>query len=103
MKEYSILIIHDGGSPYYLKNYNTFESCFEALKNIISLEKERGRRYFVDNDFYKNEFQFLGYDKIKYLCIKEREISEWKTLTQENKNKNSKDKNKKVVNILNYF
>lgn len=82
---------------------NCSRSKTKIIKCIISLEKERGRRYFVDNDFYKNEFQFLGYDKIKYLCIKEREISEWKTLTQENKNKNSKDKNKKVVNILNYF
>lgn len=103
MKEYSILIIHDGGCPYYLKNFNTFESCFEALENIISLEKERGRRYFVDNDYFENDYKFCGYENLKYISIKVREVTEWENFSKDNKIKNPNDKNKKVVNILNYF
>lgn len=103
MIEYSILIIQNGGKPYYLKNYNTFESCFEALENMISLEKERGRLFFVDNDFYPNEFKFVGYENIKYFCIKSREVTEWKKINT-NDYSNTKDKkNCKVINILNYF
>ena len=36
MKEYSILIICNGGCPYSLGSYPTFSSAKMALMNIIS-------------------------------------------------------------------
>ena len=103
MKEYSILIINNGGHPYYLQNYKTLEECKAQVNNIVSLEKERGRLYFVDNDYFENDYKFCGYENLKYISIKVREVTEWENFSKDNKIKNPNDKNKKVVNILNYF
>ena len=40
---------------------------------MIFLEEERQRQYFVDNKFSKNKYNITT--KLKYFCIKEREVS----------------------------
>lgn len=39
------------------------------------MEQERGRPYYVNNDFFKNEY--TQNVKCKYFCIKERNVSNW--------------------------
>ncbi len=56
---------------------------------MIQLEEERQRPYFVDNDFYKNKYSMAG--KLKYFCIKVREVTEWENYTEEKvKNEDNK-------------
>ena len=62
--------------------------------NIISVEEERGRFYYVDNDFYDNKYppNMFG----KYFGIMERNVTEWikhKSVAA----KDSKDKNNKII------
>lgn len=51
------------------------------LLECIELEKERGRPYFVENEFYKNEY--VRGVRGKYFSIKVREISPWLTCNGE--------------------
>lgn len=90
MKEYCIYCIWNGGKPFIQGTYKTLERAKDCLYDMISLEEERGRQYFVDNDFYQNKYCYVG--RLKYYCIKEREITEWKKYSEEeidieNKNK----------------
>ena len=69
------MCIYKGGTPFY---FDSFYSIYEAkskLYDIISLEQERGRPYYVNNDFFKNEY--TQNVKGKYFCIKERNVSKW--------------------------
>lgn len=75
MQEYTIKIICNGGTPYYLNNYKTFNDAYVHLLDMISLEEERGRQYYVDNSFFKNKYQYVG--KLKYFKIFVRDVSEW--------------------------
>lgn len=92
-KEYSILCIYNRGKPFILKEFNNLESAKLKLYEMIKLEEERLRPYFVDNDFYKNKYN-IGLQGSKYFCIQEREITEWKKYTM---NKNIKKYNDNVV------
>lgn len=74
-KEYSILCIYNGGKPFYLGSYSSIHEAKVKLYDIISLEQERGRPYYVNNDFFKNEY--TQNVKCKYFCIKERNVSNW--------------------------
>ena len=67
--------------------HKNIESAKFAVSDIVSLEEERGRHYFVDNDYFENKYNFAG--NLKYICIKERVVSEWSNYseyTKENKN-----------------
>ena len=77
MTEYSIYTICNGGRPYYGVTYYTFEECREALYSIIEYNKQHRKMYYVDNDFFKNDFPYytnFGF----YYSIHCREVSEWK-------------------------
>lgn len=77
--------------------FNTIEAAQLKLLDMIQLEEERQRPYFVDNDFFNNKYNFLG--KLTYYCIKEREVTEWKTYSKEE----SKEENKnKILYFSNY-
>lgn len=55
-KKYTIFITCKGGKPYSLLTYNNLFEAQQKLYDMISLEKERGRPYYVYNDFYENEY-----------------------------------------------
>ena len=48
-KEYAILCIYGSGTPFYLDKYDSYEKAKFHLLDMVSLEKERGRPYYVDN------------------------------------------------------
>lgn len=59
----------------YLKNYFSLEDAKIVLFNMVILEKERNRIYYVDNDFFdnsENNRREAGIDMWKY---KKRNIS----------------------------
>lgn len=77
--------------------FTTIESAQTKLFEIIQLEEERQRPYFVDNDFFKNKYTLVG--KLTYYCIKERDVTEWKTYTKEEA---KEENNKKILYFSNY-
>ena len=93
-KEFCIYIKNGRGSPYTIGTYNSFREAFIALNNMLGLEQERNRFYYVDNDFYDNKYppNMFG----KYFCIMERNVTEWikhETLASQS----SKDKDNKII------
>ena len=56
MKEYCIYIRNGGGMPYILNTFKDLNTAKIKLYEMISLEIERNRPYFVDNDFYDNKY-----------------------------------------------
>ena len=81
MKEYCLFIQNGNSLPYILRTYNNINDAKVALYNIISLEEERRRPFFVDNDFYDNKCSLVS--NTKYLCIKVREVSDWDKYSEE--------------------
>lgn len=90
MKEYGIFIICNGGTPYMLHIYDNITAAKLKLYDLVSLEEERGRQYFVDNDFFDNKYPNCG--KIKYFCIKEREVTEYIKYSDTLEKKNEENK-----------
>lgn len=95
MKEYCIYCIWNGGTPFIQGTYKTLERAKACLFEMISLEEERGRLYFVDNDFFDNKYNHVG--RLKYFCIKERNITEWEKYSEEKEI----EKNKKKIIYIN--
>ena len=93
-KEFCIYVRNGRGKPYMLSSYPTFREASNALNNIIDYEQERGRIFYVDNDFYDNKYppNLSG----KYFCILQRSITEWKKY-ESFCSSTSKDKNEKIV------
>ena len=81
VKEYTILIRQGSGTPYSLGTYLDIISAKRAVSNLVDLEEERSRMYFVDNDFFYNKYCYAG-NGLKYMCIQEREVTEWKKYSE---------------------
>lgn len=94
MKEYSIYCICNNGKPYFVQPYYNLFEAQNSLNIMIEGCKKRRKPYFVDNDFFINEFPYL-IDTGMYYCIKEREVSEWEKVVTKTNNK--------VVNFKNYI
>lgn len=75
-KEYTILCIYNGGRPFFLDTFCSLEDAKTKLYDMISLEIERNRAYYVDNDFFYNVYPY-NLEHCKYFCIKERKVTEW--------------------------
>ena len=88
MQEYTIKIKCNGGTPYFLYNYKSFNECYAHLIDMIILEEERGRPYFVDNNFFNNKYK--NCTNLKYFKILVRDVSEWFDY-DENNSKNEKN------------
>lgn len=87
MKEYGIYIKQGSGRPYMIHFFNNLESAKFKVYEIILSEEERGRPYFVDNDYFDNKYSLVG--NLKYICIKERDVSNWSNYSEYSKdNKN---------------
>lgn len=97
MKEYTILIRQGSGSPYMLGTYSDIILAKRAILNLVEFEEERNKMYFVDNDFFYNKYVLCG--NLKYMCIKEREVSEWVKYEETNVN----IKSSKIINLNKYF
>lgn len=97
MKEYCILIKNKDGLPYILDTFNSIENAKLKLLDMILLEEERNRFYFVDNDFFNNKYPFNINGK--YFCIKERDVTVWQNYSEKNNN----IKEEKVINFFNYY
>ena len=90
MKEYGIYIRCCGGKPYMLHVFDNIMQAKLKLYDMISTEEERGRPYFVDNDFFDNKYPCSV--NLKYYCIQEREVSEFVRYSEEKEVKKEKDK-----------
>lgn len=97
MKEYGIYIRQGRGRPYMIHIYDNINSAKLKLYEIIQLEEERQRFYYVDNDFYNNKY--ANVNNLKYLCIKERDVSDWKNYSED---KIQKNENNKILYFNNY-
>ena len=97
-KEYTIFITCKGGKPYCLLTYNNFFDAQQKLYDMINLEKERGRPYYVYNDFYDNEYPASLNCKI--FCLKERIVTEWEKCSTECITENTYNNVYKFPNIF---
>ena len=88
IKEYAILCIYGRGRPFYIQPYFSLEDAKTTLYDMVNLEIERNRAYYVDNDFFENVFP-NGIQNSKYFCIKERTVSNWETVSKFKQNKNN--------------
>ncbi len=79
MKEYCIYIRRGRGTPYILHIYNNLQSAKLKLNDIVSVNIERDKPYFVDNDFFDNKYNSSYSSKMDYYQIQEREITSWIT------------------------
>ena len=71
MKEYCIYCIWNGGRPFILDTFKTLDSAKLKLYDMVSLEEERERPYYVDNDFFKKQIHLRG--KIEVFLYKRKE------------------------------
>lgn len=90
MKEYSILIRNGGARPYILGTYPDILKAKHAIDNLVSFEEERLKPYYIDNDFFDNKHILVG--TLKYMCIQEREVTEWKKYSEVKLDKNTNNK-----------
>lgn len=88
IKEYTILCIYNSGCPFYLQTFYSLEDAKYKLFDMISLENERNRAYYVDNDFFENVYP-ANLQRLKYFCIKERDVTEWVSVVKNNTRKNN--------------
>lgn len=86
IKEYSIYCIYNGGKPFFLDTYSDLISAKLKLYDMISLEKERNRPFYVYNDFFENDYPSTVHGK--FFCIKERTVSDWETYSEEDTKNN---------------
>ncbi len=99
MKEYSIYIRQGTGKPYTIGTYKTIYDAKVALGNMVRAEEERQRPYYVDNDFWDNQYFLIA--NLRYFCIRVREVSEWEKYCDNNISKKKQDDN--IVYFSNYF
>lgn len=52
VKEYCIYCRYNGGTPFIQGIYKNLEAAQRQIYDMVALEEERERIYFVDNDFF---------------------------------------------------
>jgi len=80
LKEYTILHIYSTAKAFTLHTFSNIDAAKIKLYDMIGLEEERNRVYYVDNDFFTNKYP--PNVKGKYFCIKERQVSEWEKYSE---------------------
>lgn len=99
MKEYSIYIRQGNGRPYTIGTYNSIYDAQIALGNMVRLEEERQKPYYVDNDFWDNKYSLVS--NLRYFCIKEREVTEWQVYCESNVEEENENSN--IIYFANYL
>lgn len=74
--EYCIYCIINGGTPFIRGPFTNLADTIHVLENLVTLEKMRNRYYYVDNDFFENEYHLINGNG-KYFCIKQRRVTDW--------------------------
>lgn len=97
MKEYGIYIKQGTGTPYMIHFFNNINSAKSKLYEMIELDEERAKPYFVDNDFFNNKYHIAS--KVKYYCIKCRDVSDWVKFSD---TKLKKENHKKIIYFNNF-
>ncbi len=97
MKQYGLYIRQGSGTPYMIHFFNDIDSAKIKLYEMIQLEEERQRPYFVDNDFFNNKYNIST--RLKYYCLKIREVSEWENYSEEKVQNNNENK---ILYFCNY-
>lgn len=97
MKQYGIYIRVGSGTPYMVHFFDNINSAKIKLYEMLQLEEERQRPYFVDNDFFDNKYNSSS--KLKYFSIKVREVSDWKQYSEE---KEGEIKDNNIIFFNNY-
>ena len=90
MKEYSVYIRQGDSAPYHLQNYKSLMEARKVVNEMVQLEEERHRPYYVDNDFFENKYSHIS--NLKYICLQVREVSEWSKYSEEKAIQNNLDK-----------
>lgn len=93
-KEFCIYTRYGNGKPFVIHYFDNILNAKLKLYEMISLNEERGRAYFVDNDFFENKYSIC--EKINYYCIKERNVTEFKKYSELENNLKQKD-NEKII------
>jgi len=96
MKEYCIYIRQGNGRPYRIKHYDTLTEARRVLLEMVQYEEERENPYYVDNDFFSNNYSLAI--KLKYFRLEEREVTPWNKYTDEK----LKIKNEKILFIKDF-
>lgn len=86
MLEYTIFVTCGRCPSYSILSFDNIYECQNKLYDMVDLERERHRPYYVDNDFFNNEYPPTINGKI--FCIKERDITEWKRYSKKTFNNN---------------
>lgn len=97
MKEYSLYVRQGSGKPYYLKPYSSLSEARKVLTEMIGLEEERQRPYYVDNDFFENKYTNLS--NLKYICLKVRDVTDW---IEYSETEEIKKRNNKILYLKNF-
>lgn len=90
MKEYVIYQRHGNAKPFMIHTFTDILSAKIKLNDIVSIEEERGRPYFVDNDFFNNKFSHCS--DLYYLSILERDVSDWNKYSENQEKNREKEK-----------
>lgn len=98
MKQYGIYIRCKSGVPYMIHFYDNITSAKLKLYDMVSSDEERGRQYYVDNDFFNNKYPFSN--SLRYYCIKVRDVSDFEVYSEE---KAKEEDSKKIVYLFNNF
>lgn len=99
MKEYTICIRQGTAKPYSLHTYNSIYEAKIALMNMVRQEEEHQKPFFIDNDFWDNKYSLVS--NLRYFCIKEREVTEWKVYCESNVEEENENSN--IIYFANYL
>lgn len=100
MKEYTLFRRIGQGCPYVIHIRDNLFSVINDLNLMIEYDEDRGKQYFVDNDFYHNKYKF--YPNIIYYCIKVREVTKWEKYFENIDLKEKHIENTKILNFCDY-
>lgn len=82
-KEYTLYIQVKGAVPYIGVWYATsMDQVYDKISEIEKRHKRYHQRFYIDNDFYVN--QYTNSDYAYYYRFMEREVQDWQTLRTKN-------------------
>ncbi|MBE5821000.1 MAG: hypothetical protein E7311_00225 [Clostridiales bacterium] len=106
MKEYCVFVLlNRTNEPMILKGYNNIDSAKTRLYQYIRNWQDNSWPYYVDNDFYNNEYPNIDCKNFAYFCIKERDVTKWEKYSNVNikYEDNHENNNKcKIINFLDF-
>lgn len=87
MKEFAIRKRIGNSKPFVLASYCTYDEALQSIYVMVDYEKERGRPYFCNIDFFPNDYPY--YTGGIYFEILERNVTSWEIVKTKNEFKNN--------------